>query len=374
MSQREIAQVVGADKSTVSAIIKDFETNGLIERALKRSDNRPGRPGERIAISSRGGLLVGIQPRPEELRYVLAGLDGETLRTLSRSLPAKPSRLGHEVADGIAELVAGVGRTVGDVRAVGVSVPGLVNSEGVLTQSPNLGWKDVPLREILRCRVSRPLYIDNNANAATVAEYLFGRGIDVGDFAYVESGSGVGAGFFLAGSLYRGVRGFAGEFGHTKIVPHGRLCRCGNVGCLSAYASDYSIFQRMRQKGYEVETRDEVLALAKAGDVVALAVLDEAGRYLGIGLANLVNLLNIQLFILGGGFEVFAPYMMTGIEASLAEMALPSAVEGCRIETSKIGSQTEPRGGIALALEGCTSFHETEAAPWWGPVVETAAS
>jgi predicted NBD/HSP70 family sugar kinase len=364
MSQREIARMAGADKSTVSAIVKNFEASGLIERSLKASENRPGRPGERISISSRGGLLVGVHPRPDEVRYVVSGLDGEPIRTLSRPLPDDTARLGSETADGIAALVGSIGRTVHEIRAVGVSIPGLVSSDGILTQSPNFGWRNVPLREILRRSVRCPLYIDNNANAAAVAEFLFGRGVDVGDFAYVESGSGVGAGLFFDGGLYRGPGGFAGEFGHTKIVPQGRPCRCGGLGCVSAYASDYSIMQRLQQKGIKVDKRDQVLALAHGGDPATLGVLDEAGRHLGIGFSNLVNLLNVGLFILGGGLEVFAPYMMSGIEQSLRDLSLPSALEGCRIERSGIGSHTEPRGGIALALEGCTSLHETEAAPW----------
>src|SRR5206468_7137060 len=123
-------------------------------------------------------------------------------------------------------------------------------------------------------------------------------------------GSGVGAGLFLDGTLYRGALGFAGEFGHTKIVPQGRLCRCGNLGCVSAYASDYSILQRLRQMGCDVAVQEDVLGLARAGDARALTALGDAGRMLGAGLANVVNLLNIQLFILGGGLAVFAPFMI----------------------------------------------------------------
>ncbi len=363
ISQREIADMAGADKSTVSAVIKGFEAEGLIERSLSRAGRGPGRPGERISISARGGLLVGVHPRPEALRYVVSGLDGEPIHALTRPVP-DPGGLGPEIRAGIAAITAAIGRTATQVRAVGISIPGLVSHAGVLMQSPNLGWRNVALRNLLSNEIPHSLYIDNNANAAAVAESMFGRGTEGCDFAYVESGSGVGAGLFLNDSLYRGALGFAGEFGHTKVVPQGRACRCGSLGCLSAYASDYSIVQRLQQKGVDASTRDDVRVRAVGGDKVTLAVLDEAGRHLGLGLANLVNLLNLQLFILGGGFAVLAPFLMPAVQAALRDLALPSAAEGCVIEPSRIGSWDTPLGGIALALDGCTSHIRTEATPW----------
>lgn len=363
VSQREIADMTGTDKSTVSAVIRNFAAAGLIERTLGRGGQGPGRPGESIAISPHGGLLAGVHPRPEGIRYVVSGLDGEPLHALTRALPT-PARLAQEVRAGIAEITAAVGRKPSEVRAVGISIPGLVNRDGVLAQSPNLGWRDVALRHVLARGTHWPLYIDNNANAAAAAEFLFGRGNGASHFAYVESGSGVGAGLFIDGSLYRGTRGFAGEFGHTKVVPQGRPCRCGSLGCLSAYASDYSIIERLRQRGVAAATRADVVAAASGGDATTRAVLHEAGHHLGVGLANLLNLLDIQLFILGGGFAALAPFMRPAIASTLDDLALPAATAGCHIETSDIGSWDRPRGGIALALEGCTSHVRTEATPW----------
>ncbi len=122
--------------------------------------------------------------------------------------------------------------------------------------------------------------------------------------------------------------------------------------------------QRLRQKGISANTRDDVLERASAGDPATLAVLHEASLHLGAGLANLVNLLNVRLFILGGGFAVLAPYLMPGIEAALRDLALPAACAACRIEVSRIDAWEMPRGGVALALEGCTRQLEADAAPW----------
>lgn len=368
MSQREIAEKAGTDKSTVSAIIHDFEALGLIERSQGVAPRRPGRPGERIAISAKGGLLVGVHPRPGEVRYKVAGLDGETIGDVLRPLPDEPDALGDEFAAGIEAVVESIGRRVDEVRAVGLPVQGLVSRTGDIAQSPNLNWRDIPLRRIVERSVRLPLYIDNNANAAALAERMFGAAVDAVDFIYVESGSGVGCGVFLDGGLYRGADGFAGEFGHTKIYPHGRLCRCGSSGCLSAYASILSIIQRLQQKGLAVATPTRASTAATILPLVDQPVvreaLGEAGQALGLGLANLINLLNPPLIILGGGFAELAPFMMPAVQAALDEAALPSALAGCRIEVSTISTAPLSRGGIALALDGCTSLHETEATPW----------
>ncbi|NSZ61177.1 ROK family transcriptional regulator (plasmid) [Agrobacterium tumefaciens] len=364
MSQREISEMTGSDKSTVSMVIKDFEAAGLIERTSRKSDSRPGRPGECISISTRGGLLVGVHPNPDDIQYVVAGLDGVPLHTITRPLPRDPARLGKEIAIAIRKATADISRSAKEVRAVGISIPGLVSDHELLAQSPNLHWNDVHLGKLLQEALGIPFYIDNNANASAIAEFYFGRGTETGDFAYVESGSGVGAGLFLDGTIYRGVHGFAGEFGHMKIVPQGRLCRCGSLGCISAYTSDYAIIQRLKLKDIKVDSQDEILQLAKEQNPHVLSALDEAGRHLGIGLANLVNLLNVPLLVLGGGFDVLAPFMRRGIEESLREMALPSVLKDARVEQSKLGASAVPLGGIALALEGCTSHNNTEASPW----------
>jgi len=235
--------------------------------------------------------LIGVHPVPGEISYVVAGLDDEPLDKVTHPLPHR-SELAAEMQAGIAELVAKVGRRMDEVRAVGMSVPGLVGRDGHLAHSPNLGWRDLQLRNLLDSSIRQPLYIDNNCNADAMAEYLFGSGVDDETFVYLDSSSGVGAGLFLDGALYRGRGGYAGEFGHTKIVPNGRLCRCGNCGCLSAYVSDFAIAKRLQQDGGQVSSTDELLSLAEAGNELVLQVLSEVGSFLGIGASNLIN--NVQ--------------------------------------------------------------------------------
>jgi len=363
LSQREIAEKAGADKSTVSAIVRDFEAIGLVERT--RGPGRgPGRPAERISLSPRGGLLVGIHPRPSELRFVAANLDGTPVGTCSRAMPAAAENLPEAVALGLRELTDGIGRRASDIVAVGVSISGLIAADGHLAQSPNLGWREVPLRKLLHRAVRKPLYIDNNSNSAAIAEQMFGHGKVTDHFLYVGSGSGVGAGLILDGSLYRGATGYSGEIGHFKVVPNGDPCPCGGRGCLSAYLTDTAVIRRLRGAGVDVDSASEVLCRAESGDAPVLAKLDEAGGHLGYALGNVVNLLSPRLIVLGGGLARLAPYIMPGVERSLDAVAMPAALRACEVRVSTVSLEPVPRGGIALALQGCTSLSASEDAPW----------
>ncbi|MFC0407729.1 ROK family protein [Roseomonas elaeocarpi] len=363
LSQRELVRQSGFDKSTVSTIVQQFEARGLVERERGSGDGRPGRPGERIRLSERSGLLVGVNLRPGSIHLGAARLDGTLLAERQAGL-CQPEQLGATVQAAIEAMLTEVGRGMEEVLAVGVALPGLLSRAGHLPQSPNLGWRDVPLREILTRAVTRPVFLDNNTNAAALAEYLFGSAVEFPDFVYLESGSGVGAGIFLDGEVFRGASGFGGEIGHHKIVPGGRLCRCGASGCLSAYVSVDSIRERLARRGHgEVDLAGLELR-ARQNDPAVLDVLTEAGQFLGAGLANIINIFNPPLVVLGGGLSRLHPWMRPAMEAAIARDALAAAREDCRIDLAALSASTGSWGGVALALEGCTRFDAAEAVPW----------
>ena len=368
LSQRELVRQSGFDKSTVSTIVQQFETRGLVERERGSGDGRPGRPGERIRLSERSGLLVGVNLRPGTIHLGAARLDGTLLAEREAEL-CRAEELGDTVQAAIETMLRKLGRGVDEVLAVGVALPGLLSRAGHLPQSPNLGWRDVPLRDILTRAVTRPVFLDNNTNAAALAEYLFGSAVDFPDFVYLESGSGVGAGIFGDGEVFRGASGYGGEIGHHKIIPGGRLCRCGASGCLSAYVSVDSIRERLARRGQLVQgDREADLAAieerARRDDRAVLEVLAEAGQFLGAGLANIINIFNPPLVVLGGGLARLHPWMRPAMEVAVARDALAAAHEDCRIDLATLSASTGAWGGVALALEGCTRFDAAEAVPW----------
>lgn len=363
ISQRELGEITSCDKSTVSVVIKRFEALGLIERSQGKPDGQRGRPLEKLRISAQSGLLVGVHLEFEELRIVAASLDGNPIGCIRAPLPSL-SDLASKVREGVAELCATLGRPLEEVRAIGVSVPGLVGDHGGLAYSPGLKWTEVAVCDLLKRSLGAPVYVGNDTNGTALAEHMFGKCTHFDDFLLVESGTGVGGALFLDGSVYHGKNGFAGEIGHTKVVKDGRLCSCGAMGCLSAYLSTRSLLRRAAQISPSILSLDELYARALSNDSEVLDILEEAGDFLGVGVANIVNLFNPAAVVLAGALAKLWPYLSRKFHYSLKQNALMASLQQVEIIVSDLSNDETPRGGIALALEGFTSLETPEATPW----------
>jgi len=215
------------------------------------------------------------------------------------------------------------------IIGLGIGVPGLVDHpSGVNLFSPNLGWRDVPIREIFQNEFALPVVVENNARAMALGEGWYGIARGHENFVWIHVGTGVGAGIVLNGELYRGDAGSAGEIGHTTVDPHGPLCQCGNRGCLEVLCSGPSIARRaiealtkgtpsvLTQHNGNLQA-EMVSAAASAGDELAKRILHEAGVWLGTGIANLSETLNVSLVILGGGvIKAGEPFLHAVLEAA----------------------------------------------------------
>jgi len=364
ISQREIGSLTGIDRSTVSTIIAYFDSLGLLHRQMDEGQGRRGRPSESLALRPEAGLLIGIHIVPERLLYVASGLDGVPTATLALPALRSAEDIGVHVEEGLNAFLSQIGRTRQDVSAVGVCLPGLVRSGGKLAESSNLRWHDLNLPELLKDHIGSKVLIDNDSRAAGIAEKLFGRCIDVNDYVYLDSASGVGGVLFLDGAAYVGAGGFAGELGHIKVVPNGRLCACGGTGCISAYISEPALLHRFSRLDLKVGSFADMLKLADAGNGNALHALEEAGEMLGIALSDLINLFNPPAIVLGGGLALLAKYLMPPAERVVARHALASPRSLCSIVVSDLAREETPRGGLALALNALTEMSSDSAFPW----------
>lgn len=363
-TQREIVEMSNSDKSTVSAVLKTFEDRNLITRLERPASGQRGRPSEGYVISQSGGFVVGVHPRPSEIRFVLADLSGAVLGVLSRPMPANPQELGQAMAAGINGLVISTGNAPEGVRAIGISVPGLVRSDGHVEQSPNLVWSGFNPKQQLEAEIDHPVFIGNNTNGTTLAESLFTRMPDERSFVFFGSGSGVGGGFVVNGQLVTGEEGFAGEFGHMKVERDGRLCRCGGKGCLSAYVSSYSAVALCEEAGVPVADFQELVDRTRQRDPAIKAPLDEYVDRLGQGIANITMALGHSDMVLGGGFAQMLPHIDEDLNEAIGRYILPPLRKGLRLRAATMSSEERPMGGIAIALEGCTGFGAIEVAPW----------
>ena len=264
----------------------------------------------------------------------------------------------------------------GRIRGIGVGIPGPMDPErGVVQRSPHLsGWQNFPLKSFLERRLKLPVFITNDANAAAVGEQVFGTGRRVRDFVYLTISTGIGGGIILDGKLLVGASFGAGEVGHTIIVSDGERCGCGRRGCLEAYASGTAIANYMksqirlgrksklsltpnplprrgRGKGEGVELNAETIAqAAKKGDVLSQEAYRRAGHFLGIGLANLINVLNPRMLILGGSVMKSSGLLWPSMIRSARAHAWPSLYAACRIVKTGLRDRVGDLGALALVF------------------------
>jgi glucokinase len=237
-------------------------------------------------------------------------------RILDRRLALTPATDAEATTRTIVALARELMAGRNDVSALGVGAAGMVDRSGVMRFAPNVAWREVPLAEKIRSGVGLPTLVDNDANVAAWGEFRFGAGRGCNDMLLVTVGTGIGGGIVAGGKLFRGGHGFAGEIGHIIVEPNGPLCGCGNLGCWEQVASGRAIGRLGREAAQEhpesliVElagghvsavTGLAVTAAAMKGDPVAVRILAEVGRRLGEGIAGLVNILDPDMVVIGGG-------------------------------------------------------------------------
>jgi glucokinase len=247
----------------------------------------------------------------------------------------------------IAETIAQTGAKRSDFAGVGVGAPGPLDREkGVVITTPNLGWTNFPLRDVIAERVGLEATLDNDANCATLGEWWLGAARGGRNVVGMTIGTGIGGGLILDGQLYHGAADVAGEIGHTTIDITGRRCKCGNYGCLEAYTSGPSIADRAREAlggdddsllyrlvGGQLDrlTAATVYEAAREGDELALDVVRETARFLGAGIANLLNIFNPDVVVIAGGVTQAGAPLFEPLRKEVRKRAFKPAVESCRI-------------------------------------------
>ena len=293
---------------------------------------------------------------------------------LLRSEPTRAEQGADAVVARIATMIEAVmgetnaahGVTRGQFAGVGIGSPGpLDRARGIVITTPNLGWHDFPLRDRVAEAVRLPATLDNDANCATLGEWWLGAARGGRNVVGMTIGTGIGGGLILDGKLYHGSSDAAGEIGHTSIDSTGRRCKCGNYGCLEAYASGPAIAERAREAlaGGEVSqmlalaggdpaalTAQHVYEASKAGDFIAREVVRETARFIGTGVANLLNIFNPDIVVLAGGVAQAGDDLFTPLRAEVQRRAFKPAVDACRIVPGELGAAAGVVGAVATFL------------------------
>ncbi|WP_017585850.1 ROK family transcriptional regulator [Nocardiopsis ganjiahuensis] len=373
-SRAAVAATTGLNKTTVSSLVTDLMARGLVRETGETSQRRVGRPGVLLALDDRAVAAIGLEVNVDYLSVVAVDLLHRELAHRHVPLDARSAGArdcAHRIADTLREVTGAPELRGRSVVGVSVAVPGLIDApSGTVTRAPNLGWRDVPLRDLLRSRLAdsalseATVLVDNDANLGAMAEYRFGPLAGLPDLVYVTGEVGIGAGVLTGGALLRGAGGFAGEIGHLELDPDGPECSCGRRGCLEALAGIGAILRAALPDlvadgpldGRDVaDLVEAAVERASTDDRTAVSALERAGTWLGRGVATLVNVVNPGAVVLGGYFVPMAPWLIPRCRAAARAHSFAPEAGGCRVEPSSLGMSAAARGGAAVMIHGLES-------------------
>jgi N-acetylglucosamine repressor len=362
LSRADLARLTRLTRTTISDVVANLIERGLVEEN-GAGPSAGGRSPILLRVVDDSRHLIGVNLTNSGLHGAVVNLRGEIRQRVNQPLQ---SRAGDTVLAQIYtlidELVAAAGSPL---LGIGIRTPGLIDTtSGTVRRAVNFGWQDLPLRTLLRARYNLPVYVANDSHMAALAEYTFGQGKHATNLVVIKVGQGIGAGIVLNGQLFHGDAGGAGEIGHVVVVENGQQCRCGNFGCLETVANTQAIVARAQAiarsdsrsllhqfaAGIEAIDIDVVLQAFQAGDQAVQQIILETGQYLGIAVANLVGMLNIQHIFIAGPVAQFGQALQAAIKQEVSKRALPALANATEIEVVNHGPDTALLGASALLL------------------------
>ena len=368
-SRAEIRHLIKQDGKTVTNI-----ANGLIRDGLLTTDGfssfTGGRRRELLILNPKFGYIIGIHLDVNFLIGLVTDFQSKVL--LRERIPISPTETK-------ANLIIKIRKTINfliskgnipqeKILGIGFVANGLYDQEmgKWLVSVNNLYWKDVPIVSILSQQWQCPIHLEDCSRALALGEKWFGSAKGDENFICLDIGAGIGCGIFQNNRLYKGSSNFAGEIGHTIVVPEGEPCSCGNKGCLETVASGWALVRQVKCRMSQGEKTllqklcdgdmesidaDMIFHAAHNGDKLATDLLNSASKYLGIGIANLINLLNPELIILSGHFSSIEDFSMLSLKEKIKQYAMPESFEKTKIATSLLGDDAAVLGATTLILD-----------------------
>lgn len=369
VSRADIARITELTPATVSSIISLLISVG-IAKEIGYGESTGGRPPVMIEFNPKAFYLAGVDLGVSKIIAVVTDLKGDVVSSTRMDLDVRQGV--ESIISSLFEVTHATLKQVEDLRTktagLGLSVPGLIDADrGISVFAPNIpGWSNIPIVKLFEDEFSIPCWVENDARAMAIGEAMFGEGRGYDNILCVNVGRGIGAGLIINGEIYRGKQGAAGELGHMTVDPNGPVCPCGNHGCLEVMAAGPAIAAaaiRAVSTGSSTLIRDlvdgkieaitaEVVSQAAAkGDLLAERLIREAGRYLGIGIANAVNLLSPDIVIIGGGVSRAGDILFEEVRSTVEKRAFTAMVNLPPIIPSTQGEEASSVGAAALVFE-----------------------
>jgi predicted NBD/HSP70 family sugar kinase len=360
ISRADLARQMGIGRGMVTSLVSELLADGAVYEGATVDAPR-GRKPKMLHVRTRDRLVVAIDVRFSRTYVMLTDFGGSSIALETFETVASPPALVKALATRVRRLLRGHG-AAGSCEGIGLVVPGMVDQDtGRVLNSPQLGWRDVDIRDALARATGQPVHIENAPIACALSRMWLGqRGGDVpADFVYVTVSDGVGTGVVVNGAVVRGSANTAGEFGHVPLTLDGPTCLCGARGCLEAFTSNLATLSRYLEHEFSPAnarallrstglTITDVIAFARSGERKAIAALEETARYLGIGLAMIINALNPAQIVVGGEITEAWDRLMPIIGSAITARALTRAAAHTPIIPESADSYPRLRGATAL--------------------------
>ncbi len=351
VSRRDITRYTHLTDSTVSHVTRKLLNQNLLEEVDVPQERR-GRPEKLLLLRPQAARLLSLVLEVDHFQIGLVDLSGRLSehQIYPLSPDSNPTDILPTIADHLSQLLASQSDPV---WGLGVSVPGVVNSNGILVSSPNLHWSNVPLQEFFEEAVGVPVMVANEADAAALGEYYFGNGKASALLIYLSLGVGIGCGIVMEGRLFTGVSGAAGEVGHTTLMLDGPTCPCGRRGCFEALASTRALLESARSypEGAAMSSSVEVIARALEGERFALQAVHNIADYVGQAAVNLVNMFDPDRLILGGPLAQAGNYLLWPVQRRLENETISRQNAHVLVKTSAFNDKATIIGSGACVLE-----------------------
>jgi predicted NBD/HSP70 family sugar kinase len=355
MTRSALARSTGLSRTTISTLLVELIEQGLVsEGSADATRKGAGRPATVVQLDPSGGAAVSIDVGARHLAVAVGDL---AHRVLAEHWT--PLSQGHGAEEGleraselVAEMLDDAGVDAGSVIGVAMGLPAPISQPDGLVASSNIlpGWAGVQVADEMSARLGMPVFVENDSNLGALAESAWGAGAGFHQLAYIKAATGIGAGLVQDGKLFRGTTGTAGEIGHTTVAEDGPICRCGNRGCLELYAGGTALLAALHQSHPQIETLEQVVTLAHENHPACARVLADAGRHIGVAIANLINLFNPGRIVVGGELAGAGETVLGPMRVAAERSAVQTAVEAVEIVPGVLGHRAEVLGGLALVL------------------------
>ncbi len=364
ISRVEIARITGQSRATVTNITARLIVENLIYEKETEDRSRRGRKRVLLALNPDAAYVVGVKLSAYRISCAVTDIQADVKSSVN--MPVRTSErpvkfVADLIEEGIRHCISEARIDLSQVSGIGLGIPGFVDSRsGVCFWTPLYQKGDVPLKDLIQKRFQIETLIENDTNTVTLAHQWFGEGKGIDNFLVVTIEDGVGMGIVVNGQLYRGARGIAAEFGHVVVDPNGRDCRCGKKGCIEAYASNFSILDEAQaaiDKGEWHHERvpdlrfEEVVTAAQSGERILQNIFTNAGTFLGMGLAGLIQIFNPSKIIISGEGVRAGNLMFQSLRRTIRLHTNPALYDASEIVIQKWRDTDWARGAASLVLQ-----------------------